>query len=70
MTPSVIPIAATRLLKTEAYETSHSRSRKLGDQIWKCSSKSLWRSPTDFKHMAGYQVAVEHGKPSQFRPWS
>ena len=31
---------------------------------------SLWRSPTDFKRMAGYQVAVEHGKASQFRPWS
>jgi hypothetical protein len=41
VTTSVIPIAATRLLKTEPYETSRSRSRKLGDQIWKRSSKSL-----------------------------
>ena len=30
MTTSVIPIAATRLLKTEPYEASRSRSRKLG----------------------------------------
>jgi hypothetical protein len=35
VTTSVIPIAATRLLKAEPYETSRSRSRKLGDQIWK-----------------------------------
>src|ERR1700688_2942398 len=69
VTTSVIPIAATRLLKAEPYETSRSRSRKLGDQTGKRSSKSLWRSPTDFKRMAGYKVAVEHGKASKFRPW-
>ena len=30
MTTSVTPIAATRLLKTEPYEASRSRRRKLG----------------------------------------
>ena len=45
MTTSVIPIAATRLLKTEPYEASRSRSRKLRSCVPRKRFNYLLRKP-------------------------